>query len=254
MYLSCLLINVGDDPDRPRPGRLWLRNVYRVHQRLAMAFPSKERLERDAAFLAPFAPGDFAADVHEQRDADKGFLFRVDALAGRGPVIVMQSARRPDWDYAFANAPEMLRAPVTVKEWTPDFAEGERLRFRLRANPTMRMKMSKAERLEGGAKEKHRRVSVTWEKEQNPGEALAEWLKDKIQSSKQPCGFEIEQCKVEQLGWVSGSNNKHKMRFRSALFEGVLRVTDARAFSETIMRGIGSGKAVGFGLLSVAKP
>ncbi len=40
MYLSSLLIDVGDNPDRPRPGRLWLRNLYHVHQRLCMAFPS----------------------------------------------------------------------------------------------------------------------------------------------------------------------------------------------------------------------
>ena len=43
MYLSCLLIDVGDNPDRPRPGRLWLRNLYHVHQRLCMAFPSARK-------------------------------------------------------------------------------------------------------------------------------------------------------------------------------------------------------------------
>ena len=50
MYLSCLLIDVGDDPDRPRPGRTWLRNIYHVHQRLCMAFPSRERMEADPPF------------------------------------------------------------------------------------------------------------------------------------------------------------------------------------------------------------
>ena len=59
MYLSCLLINVGDNPDHPRPGRLWLRNLYHVHQRLCMAFPSASRKADDPDFLRPFKPEDF---------------------------------------------------------------------------------------------------------------------------------------------------------------------------------------------------
>ena len=40
VYLSRLMIDIGNDPTRERPGRLWLRNLYHVHQRLCMAFPS----------------------------------------------------------------------------------------------------------------------------------------------------------------------------------------------------------------------
>jgi CRISPR system Cascade subunit CasE len=36
------------------------------------------------------------------------------------------------------------------------------------------------------------------------------------------------------------------------VFEGRLRVTDAEAFRRALAAGIGSGKAFGFGLLSVA--
>ena len=52
MFLSCLLIDIGDNPDRPRPGRIWLRNLYHVHQRLCMAFPSDPRKTDDRDFLA----------------------------------------------------------------------------------------------------------------------------------------------------------------------------------------------------------
>src|SRR5262249_41388200 len=51
---------------------------------------------------------------------------------------------------------------------------------------------------------------------------------------------------------ASGINRR--MAFGSALFEGELIVTDADAFREALVKGIGSGKAYGFGLLSIARP
>jgi CRISPR system Cascade subunit CasE len=126
MYLSTLLINVGSNPDRPRPGRLWLRNRYRVHQRLCMAFPSNQRKDRDPEFLAPYNPEDFPdqrqmadavcclpewsetkvdrddlAQAHTPRNAGAGFLFRVDPLAGGRAIILVLSHLEPDWAYAF---------------------------------------------------------------------------------------------------------------------------------------------------------
>ena len=68
MYLSILLINAGSNPDRPRPGRLWLRNLYYVHQRLCMAFPSAYRKNNDEHFLKRFKPEDFGnGQVHVAR-------------------------------------------------------------------------------------------------------------------------------------------------------------------------------------------
>jgi len=65
------------------------------------------------------------------------------------------------------------------------------------------------------------------------------------------------------IGWVAGYRPKTKkpsgegqvergMRFRSALIEGTLAVTDAQCFSQAVASGIGSAKAFGFGLLSLA--
>ena len=150
MYLSTLLIDVGDNPDRPRPGRLWLRNVYHVHQRLCMAFPAADPDKRkdDPHWLKPYRPEDFPetrhlADkpskdvtaealrqVHSPRDANSGFLFRVDPQPGGRVVVLVQSAMQPDWDYAFHNASFLLAAPPQVKAFDPRFAQGQRLRFR----------------------------------------------------------------------------------------------------------------------------
>lgn len=110
MFLSRLIINIGDDPHHP--GRLWLRNLYHVHQRLCMAFPSDPRKERDPEFLAPYAPDDFIEQVHRRRDPDSGFLFRADPHSnGRAVIIVQSGAVKPDWDYAFHNAGYLLAAP-----------------------------------------------------------------------------------------------------------------------------------------------
>ena len=139
MYLSCLLIDVGDNPDRPRPGRTWLRNLYHVHQRLCMAFPSAARKADDCHFLKPFNPDDFGVEepkqVHVKRCSDAGFLFRIDPQAGGRVAVLVQSAAPPDWDYAFHNAGYFLAAPPQVKPFAPCFAVGQQWRFCLVANP-----------------------------------------------------------------------------------------------------------------------
>lgn len=117
MFLSTLLIETGVNPDRPRPGRLWLRNLYRVHQRLCMAFPSVEQKDSDIEFLKPFDPAGFN-HVHGPRTAEQAFLFRIDPQARSNPTILVQSALKPDWDYAFSNAGYLLAAPAGVKRTT----------------------------------------------------------------------------------------------------------------------------------------
>jgi hypothetical protein len=123
MYHSHLLINVGDNPDRPDwdISRRWLRNLYRVHQRLCMAFPSSLTAdeERESVYCRPFDYKDFphqqqlptesnGGGVHQPRNGEVGFLFRIDypvnhEVGGRRPVIIVQSKtdNPPDWDYAF---------------------------------------------------------------------------------------------------------------------------------------------------------
>src|SRR3990172_3639516 len=146
MYLSYLLIDVGGDPDRPRPGCLWLRNLYRVHQRLCMAFPSATRKAGDPDFLKPYKPNDFGSKQgYTERKTDAGFLFRIDPRPGGGVVILVQSAVQPDWDYAFHNAGYLLRC-YDVKSFEPYYQAGQLLRFRLLANPTKRFSKNSLER------------------------------------------------------------------------------------------------------------
>jgi CRISPR system Cascade subunit CasE len=273
MYISCLLINVGDNPDRPRPGRLWLRNLYHVHQRLCMAFPSDPRRTSDPDFLAPYNPDDFPeqrhlADknktelgaevlkqVHSPRAPQSGFLFRIDPQPGGGVVILVQSghAVMPDWNYAFHNARYLLAADPEVKELNPCFSKDQRLRFRLVANPTRRLSQHSLERDGKPVEEKWigKRVPV-------PHDRLVDWLAEwrlRQDGRDEPPGFCIDKDRTTvQAGYIYLNKGRDGagQRLFSVRYEGELQVTDADKFRNSIEHGIGPGKAFGFGLLSVA--
>lgn len=279
MFLSSLFINVGTNPDRPRPGRLWLRNLYRVHQRLCMAFPSDSRKETDAQFLAPYRPDDFPEqrhladrspeeidrqvlrDIHTPRRVSGGFLFRIDPQPAFGrAMILVQSAARPEWNYAFQNADHLLAAPKEVRLFDPRFRPNQRLRFRILANPVRKVSPRSLD-FAGKPFEKKwigKDVPV-------PTADLAKWLERRAEpgwsapqnsNGKQaPPGFRLVEISQIQSGYayVNKSTEKDRgRRIRSARYDGTLEVTDADAFRETIVRGIGPAKAFGFGLLSVA--
>lgn len=240
MFLSCLLIDTGDNPDRPRPGRLWLRNLYRVHQRLCMAFPSTARIAADEHFLHPFTPGDFAdGHVHIARTAEAGFLYRVDPRPPARAVILVQSAIEPDWNYAFKNACHLLAATPRVRPWNPAFTAGQRLRFRLRANPVRRARPVAPER-------PGPRVPVP-----PTPEGLRAWLERRAPG----LGFSLDESTIATPGYIYWSKSSAKgegVRLRSVLYEGALTVLDPHAFRNAIESGIGPAKAFGFGLLSIA--
>jgi CRISPR system Cascade subunit CasE len=261
MFLSYLLVDTAADLSRPRPGRSWVGRPYRVHQRLCMAFPSDHRRADDPHFLAPFNPSDFAQQVQTPRHATAGFLFRIDTLPRVVPSrhgIIVQSAIEPDWDYAFHNAPKLLTGPPMVKPFNLSFAVGQQLRFRLRANPTKRV-AAKNERLGGVMAGK--RVGLTTETEQlrwllDKGERggfriPGEWVNAKRPETNEPVLLPNFRVDVVPEGRDRNGKPGHAGEFLAVRFEGVLVVTDPGTFSDTLAGGLGSGKAFGFGLLSV---
>lgn len=257
MFLSHLLIDLGENPDRPRPGRLWLRNRYRVHQRLSMAFPSFERKTNDPHFLQPYNPADFQ-DVRVSRSTDGGFLFRVDPLPSARAAIIVQSAHEPDWDYAFHNAQYFLAAPPQVKAFDPRFEAGQRFRFRLLAYPVKRVSKN-------STGESDETVGRKWADVPVPASELRQWLVRRTDSDwtdlkrtngkDTPPGFRLSEDPDVQPGYVYVDDNgklKEARRRRSALYNGVLEITNPDCFLRTLESGIGRAKAFGFGLLSVA--
>lgn len=285
MYLSRLLIETGDNPDRPRPGRTWLRNLYHVHQRLSMAFPFPDKKVADPHFLQPFAPEPDFVKEH--------FLFRIDNFHDDTPSahILVLSGIRPDWDYCFQNAPGLLVDGIKpdVKEYEPQFYTGQELRYRIRINLVRKVRNKETRPdAEHKIREKTkvaynrlRTVDVTWNLNGVPAEehdtvvqrTIHDWFRhlgtrlyeDPHSKENMHRGFDPQTCEILHLGWVLAvksehaqltpvlpfGNEKRMQRYRSALLEGVLTVTDAELFTKTVLTGIGPAKAFGFGLLSV---
>lgn len=237
LYLSRLLLN-------PLSRRVAneLMHPYEMHRTLAHAFPEEA----------------FAANGREEKSTV--FLFRTEEDDTRRFVTVyVQSVLEPDWakiperDGYLCETPEY--PSISCKDVMPAYQtlhEGQPLAFRLRANPTKRIGKTNAD-LPG------KRVALVREEEQ------IEWLARKGRGGEADGtgGFELVMNEGapsvtvvpegKKFGRKTENGIKHEMRHVAVLFEGVLRITDADAFRRTLVRGIGSAKAFGFGLLSIAK-
>jgi CRISPR system Cascade subunit CasE len=269
MFLSKLLVNVGDRSDRLRPGRRWIQHPYRVHQRLCMAFPDPVSRKADPEFLEPFDPArffdvsgtapiwdatvkDLPRSAHVRRGGDQGFLFRIDADHHGCPFILVQSARQPDWAYCFHNAWYLLDGPPQVRTDKRTFQAKDRLCFRLHANPTKKTKrLTRREQEQGKPPPaKARRLPCL-----SYGEQLA-WLERKGQEG----GFKLvkdEKLSVVPAGIACAQRTRDREEKPISLFgvhfDGILEVADDPGrFVQTLREGIGPAKAFGFGLLSLA--
>lgn len=239
LYLSRLLL----DP-RSRAVRRDLADCHALHRTVMSGFPD---LDPD-----PDRGGGEAAR------ARLGVLHRLDAdPRGGAPALLVQSRAAPDWsglpaDYLLAAAENPARKPIG-----PLYAglrEGALLRFRLRANPTKRLSTPPGP---DGRRPPGKRVDLRREEDR-----LA-WLRRKGDGA----GFAllavhaapaVPDARANPEGRQTGTRPgpapaaARRLVFGAVLFEGRLRVTDADAFRRAAAEGIGSGKAYGFGLLSVA--
>ncbi len=216
MYLSQLTLN-----PRSRQMRREFSNPYEMHRTLLKAFPDE----------AAGGPG--------------RVLFRWDTLgraAEQKLVVLVQSEKKPNWDNL--PNPEGYLLPAfapnpAFKEFQPRFVDGQQLYFRLRANPTKRLTRDAP----NGKHKKGQRIGLYSEEEQ-----LA-WLHRKAKNG----GFAVLGVNLTNEGIISGyTKNRHKLNLLAVRFEGRLQVTDPDKFIQALRSGIGSGKAFGCGLLSLA--
>lgn len=243
VYLSRLLLN-----PRNRDVRRDLGDCHNLHRTLLKAFPQNESKEKKA------------------RD-EFGVLYRLDVDRRRSGIsLLVQSHIQPNWDKLTDNylldTEEENPSCKPVHKTYSELKNGHRLRFRLRANPTRRLN-EKPNGKEADSKKRGKRVDIRNEDEQ------IKWLERKGES----CGFQLiklrlngdvpnvhagHEEKIEGRKIVSTSNeksqtNRMRLTFGSVLFDGELVITDAERFRQTLVDGIGSGKAYGFGLLSIAR-
>ena len=187
--------------------------------------------------------------------AEAGLLYRVEPTAKFTISLVVQSRLRPDWLRLppFWHQPE---AEPQVKEITEAISRveaGRRLRFKLLANPTRKIS-GKPNR--DGLKNTGKRVELVTEYE------WLAWLERKALQF----GFRLKTFRasphlpdVRTVGKMKATGFKKRadgarsqLTFYGVVFEGCLEVVDISLFRVGLTAGIGSGKAYGYGLLSIA--
>ena len=176
----------------------------------------------------------------------RDFLWRESA---RGVYYVL-SSRPPVDRHALFDLAE-------PKEFAPALAEGDRLRFSLRANPVVR-------RLVSGKKHstKHDVVFDALRKQETEKRAAHrhaviqeqgfEWLARQGRGA----GFAVEQREIGIDGYAQhqiGRAKSKPMAFSTLDFEGILTVEDPSRFLPAILRGFGAAKAYGCGLMLIRR-
>ncbi len=178
---------------------------------------------------------------------DERILFRVDVPRTGIPTLLVQSKHEPDWEEITAPHKKYLldesylpfgEENLALKgiDFSQKLRSGQRLSFRLRANPIKRIKESR------------KRVGLYKEEEQ-----LA-WLKRKLsyENAAQLISARVAN-ESDQNGKIFIEKDKKKrMKFHAVLFEGLLEITEKTEFQKMLEAGIGPGKGLGFGLLSLA--
>lgn len=199
---------------RSRQVQSEVRNPYELHRTLAKAF------------------GDGEDAQHAAR-----CLFRLEEDK-HGWRVLVQSRTRPDWS-RLTVAPGYFRADPQLRALTPHLSTGQLLAFRLRANPTKRQAEKPADKRLGD------RVGLYTQEDR-----LA-WLTRKAAAH----GFALVSVTATAEDPARGRTTRgHHATFSAVRFDGLLRVTDPAALLAALENGIGAGKGVGFGLLSLALP
>jgi len=239
MYLSKLSL----DPLRASPAsRKIQRSFYCLHQAVFGAFDPVAR-------------------------STGGILFRREPEMQDGKVIVLvQSVLEPNWDRCELS--QAFTSPVEpqVKEVEYSLAPGSWLRFRLRANPTRKVKQFDAA---GNETRNGKRVSVVlpgtthWNRAvqsleergiANPGSRsikdwlLDEWLYRSLGGGAAALDFQItDEGNLEDYPVGAGG----RLFFHSVRYDGLLQVGDPEVLRERVQEGVGTARGFGFGLLSV---
>jgi CRISPR system Cascade subunit CasE len=222
MFLSRLTLNA-----RSREARRDLGDVYQLHRTIMAAFKQ-----------VPDSPARESLEV----------LFRLESR-GPLPIVLVQSRYEPRWEL-----PAGYLAPGTDPECKPighildAIKAGGTYRFRLLANPTRKI----ARFDETGARQRQgKRVDLRRDDDR------VAWLERKGTQH----GFQLARVGdagnldvlVRSSGRHVGRRDGARVTVAGAQFDGRLVVENADRVRAAIARGVGPGKAFGFGLLTLAR-
>ncbi len=265
LYLSRLILNPLNSSVQKD-----VRDCHKMHCRVMSGFPKLE----------------VRKEPEEKKARERfGVLYRVDWQPKRKRLtLLVQSNIAPSWDalpgdYLRLDTEELNPTWQQINEKLAALRTGDRLNFRLRANPTSRIGKTKVNNKLCGKRveiyDEAKRLAWLERKARDGGFTLltietGDRLVPRVQVSPEP----------KRIGWRPKGNGRSDgqaditertageaavdenmlsrregdpdLRFGSVVFEGILQVTDVEQFLRTLRAGIGTGKAYGFGLLSIA--
>jgi CRISPR system Cascade subunit CasE len=174
----------------------------------------------------------FVMSGFREYDHSTRVLFRLEPeIRGNISKLLIQSQVKPIWGPIGDKEKGIVMSGM--KEFNPQFLRGTSYRFRLRANPIVTRK--------------GKRYGLIRD------EALSDWLKKK----EQGIGVTFRSISTIDEGYVTGNKKKSesvdRVKIKRARFEGILQVVDPGRFREALNSGIGHAKALGCGLLSLAR-
>lgn len=205
----------------------------------------------------------FAADPGTARD----FLFRrIEPQSGQPALVYTVSSRAPQ-------APHPAWR-VDTREYAPQVAVGQCLRFELRANPVRSI------RSDGGTRSARHDVVMHAKKQRMAANGVQRW--SQMQAETVDPTYELVHSAVSD--WLLGGDGKDGVAARNGFavlddslqvdaylqhrfprrgaepirlstvdLSGVLQVQDAERFGKALLAGVGHGKAFGCGLLLVRR-
>jgi CRISPR system Cascade subunit CasE len=232
MFLSLLTLNACNAQVHSE-----MTDLYQLHKTL----------------LSAFADG----GVHQDRrnPESHALLYR----AEKHPLlpawnVLVQSCSYPNWtsfhEWRDNHRQPYLLQPTQCKPFELHLINGQHLAFRLRANPTRKKTFIK------GDPASKKRIAI-WETD-----ALLDWIQRKFDDATSeggkscPSGFRLLSAQVSREAHIKMNlkqpEQSHQFKCYTVQFDGMLEVVQPNYAVQTVHAGIGSGKAFGFGLLSLA--
>lgn len=138
------------------------------------------------------------------------------------PVVVVSESKP---DIRKSGKPAGYFKGIETLEYKLPLREGMVYRFLIKANPSVKILFKKYD--------------------VDTDEARKRWLESECSSN----GFELIDCKCTDDGYITSRENSR--RLSSVIYEGALKIYDEKKFSSALHRGIGRGRNLGLGLLSI---
>ena len=206
--------------------------AYSAHQLLWRLFPEHPR---ERAFL-----------FRQELESDQGAAGAIRGL----PLFYILSGHEP------VAVPGLLT--VESKPFQPALEAGDRLAFRLRANPTVARRTSEGGRSTRSDVLMHAKHAFAPGARTSPdcGEAMDEAARSWLDERAERHGFKLVATPIVgayRQHELQKARQRDSIRFSSVDYEGVLDVIEPGRFVAAIAQGFGRAKAFGCGLMMVRR-